>query len=1244
MIKPYALLVIFFLLLLTSGKVLAQRILVSDKQQKNLNDLSAEFNSKYQLNKVQAQSMAKKFNWPVSRKSVNGEILLLQGVTPLGFPVYLRTHNNTISAASTSTNLVQPGGSLGLNLSGSSTYLLNKLAMWDGGAVLAAHQEFSGKAVTIKDGSSSVSEHSTHVAGTMIAKGTYAPARGMSFGAGSLLSYDFNSDVTEMTAAASGLLLSNHSYGNVSGWDFNDTEGRWEWNGLPGDTEDYTFGFYDNRAQAWDRIAYNAPYYLIVESAGNSRTSNGPAIGATYWGYRSRTDQTMINKGARPAGISSNDGYDIISTSANAKNILTVGAVQQLPFGPSSRSSVAIGAFSSWGPTDDGRIKPDICGMGVDVLSTGSNTPTAYTTLSGTSMSAPNVTGSLYLLQEYFARQNSGNFMKAATLKGLACHTAFDAGNVGPDYIYGWGLLNTAKVAQAITDKGTKSMIAENTLQQGQMQTFNVIASGSGPLAVTISWTDPQGAVGVDGAIDNRTPKLVNDLDVRVNDGVTTFNPWILDPERPANAATTGNNIRDNVEQVYIAQAVPGRVYAITVSHKGSLSNPQAYALIATGIGGTAYCASAPTVNADSKINNVTFANLNTSTSTGCTTYTDHTDQTAELEQGKTYPLSLTLGTCGANFNKVAKVYIDWNGDGDFTDSGELVATTGVINATGTYVANVTVPGTVIPDAYSLMRVVLVETNNDAFINPCGTYNKGETQDYRVHFTQTSIDAGVLSVNAAVNNGACAGNTSLTVRLKNYGTVSITNIPVTVTITATNGNISTFTQTYTDNLPALAEEDFTLNSTFNALAGSTYTIKATVTLSGDPVSTNNEATATIVTGTPPVPSALSVFYCDDSKQYLLSGTGDGQLLWYRNTTDILPIAYGTGTTTTETPANDTFYAGIGDFVGKVGPANKNVFLAGGYGQYAFSVYVSAKIPLLIQSARLYIGNSGRITFRVTNASGQIVSTSTINAIATRTVPLPGAQANDPNDPGQVYPLNLSLPAAGNYTISVSYPSGSNATLFRNNGGVSGYPFNISDIFSITGNNGSSANPSPFYYYFYDVMVKSAGCASVARVPVKVTKPMITQNGNVLSSNFPTGNQWYFNGLPIDGATGQTYRAIESGDYEVHVLLSSGCTSNSEKFRYALVVLNPDPGSPIGLTLFPVPTNGPLNVAFQAPEDSEMKLSLVNSTGQIVYSGKRSILAGNFSTVIDVSSYPAGTYVLKVTLNNKNYAKKVIILK
>ncbi|MDO3626985.1 S8 family serine peptidase [Mucilaginibacter sp. BT774] len=1242
--KRYSLLLTCVLGLIFANTAFCQQPLVSADKKKELDAISVKANSSFARSQQQALSLASSKGWIVSRKTKKGGIQVLQGISRRGFPIYFTTDDNVISAATTSTNTVQPGGSLGLNLSGSSSILNNKLAVWDGGAVYRFHQEFSGKTITIAD-TSSIIDHATHVAGTMLAKGVYPPVKGMAFNASTLLSYDFNNDVAEMSKAAPGLLLSNHSYGELGGWVFDDSFNRWEWYGIPGDTVDYTFGFYGDHTQAFDKVAYTAPYYLIVEAAGNAHGSTGPAVGQDYYGYKSASDQTFVDKGPRPDSISSNNGYDCISSTANAKNILTVGAVDPLPYGPANSQSITTAYFSSWGPTDDGRIKPDIVGNGLNVLSTGSNSTTSYITLSGTSQAAPNITGSLYLLQEYYAQKNSGAFMRAATLKGLACHTAFDAGNVGPDYIYGWGLLDMKTAAQAITDNGTKSQIKENTLAQGATQTFNVVASGNGPFVATISWTDPAGSITPDGTINDRTPKLVNDLDIRISDGTTTYLPWVLDPNNPSATAATGDNIRDNVEQVYVSGAIPGKSYTIKVSHKRTLmSGSQAYSLIITGIGGSAYCASAPLSSADSRIDNVTLSNINNTPSSGCTTYSDYTNLTIRLEQNKTYPLSLTLGTCGANFNKAAKVYIDWNGNGVF-DANELVATTNIINATGIYTANITVPSTVVPGNFSLMRVVLTETSDTSTIKPCGSYAKGETQDYRVQFLQTSLDAGVIAVVNPSPGGNCSGSTPVTVTIKNFGSQTITNIPITVTITAPDNTVTTFNQLYTASLAPLTQDNFTFNNVFNITSGSTYIITATASLTGDLVPANNGIIDTVAIDNPPTGTDLSANYCNVANAYLMTGAGEGELLWYKNNNDTYPFAYGSTVLTSDAPVNNTYYVGLNDFSGTVGPATKNVFTAGGYNQFTPEVNVFTRIPVIIESARLYIGNSGRITFNVSNSSGEIVSTTSINAVATASNPSPGAKSDDPTDQGQVYNLNLLLPSAGNYSISATYDN--TATIYRSNGGVRGYPFKIGDVFGITGNTATSAGDTTyyrnFYYYFYDIQLKSPGCASASRQAVPVTKPVITQNGTTLSSSATANNQWYLNGTLIPGATGQTYSPTQSGNYRVEVSLANGCVAKSDNFAYVILPANPGEND-IGLTVFPNPANTQINVLFAANSAVNVNLSLVNIIGENEYTDKVVLNGGNFSTLIDVSKLAPGNYVLRLLYNYKLYTRKIIIVR
>ena len=270
----------------------------------------------------------------------------------------------------------------------------------------------------------------------------------------------------------------------------------------------------------------------------------------------------------------------------NAKNAMTVAAVNEVP-NYIDEFSVTMSSFSSWGPSDDGRIKPDISMKGVNVRSTLSTSNTATGLLSGTSMASPGITGTVLLLQQYY-NQLYSNYMKSATVKGLILHTADEAGNwPGPDYEYGWGLVNAEKAAIAIRDKNSltsnKSIIDELTLNTGATYTKTVIASGSVPLKISISWTDPKSSTINTGTVDPTTKYLVNDLDIKVTKDANTYYPWKMQGmSLPFEAATnTTTNDVDNFERVDINN--PSGTYTITVTHKGALSSgSQNFSLIAT--------------------------------------------------------------------------------------------------------------------------------------------------------------------------------------------------------------------------------------------------------------------------------------------------------------------------------------------------------------------------------------------------------------------------------------------------------------------------------------------------------------------------------------------------------------------------------------------------------------------------------------------------------------------------------------
>jgi len=506
-----------------------------------LSERSAIWEAEHHVRRQQALEYARLHRWPVRQTFSDGRTIELQYVDEHGLPVYFETRN-AAAAVTTGASHLHPGGRLRLFLTG-----FGRVAgVWDAGRIQTSHPEFEGR-VRMRDGANSDDSHATHVAGTIAAAGLQPNARGMAYQV-NVDGYDWNNDLVEMAnAAKDGMLISNHSYGIQLGWTRNN-DGSWRWTAHPDSTRDYRFGFYSNLSQRIDDIAYNAPYYTIVWAAGNDRSDAGD--------------------GSRPP-----DGpYDCIGPEAVAKNVLAIGAVAKIPNGYRESSQVRMSNFSAWGPVDDGRVKPDLVAAGVNLYSTETNGD--YGNKSGTSMAAPNATGSLLLLQQLYASLNNGKPMRAATLKSLAIQTVNQAGEgPGPDYRHGWGLLNVEKAARMLLYQDNANyFILEKTLTSGNTYEFTFDADGTGDIIATLSWTDPPGTP-PQAAMNPRDPMLVNDLDMRMFDQEgNEYFPWLLNPEQSMADPVKADNAIDNTEKILIEKPAPG-TYTLVISHKGALKN-----------------------------------------------------------------------------------------------------------------------------------------------------------------------------------------------------------------------------------------------------------------------------------------------------------------------------------------------------------------------------------------------------------------------------------------------------------------------------------------------------------------------------------------------------------------------------------------------------------------------------------------------------------------------------------------------
>ena len=400
-------------------------------------------------------------------------------------------------------NATIPG--IGYDLTGRGV----KIGIWDGN--LEKHIDHTGRVTTREY--ESPSSHGEHVSGTIGGAGILDPrAKGMAPQV-QIFGWNFNTQSNglpvyaerDLAAANDGVEITSNSYGlNLA------------------------TGYNINRYSAGDRgdddVTVKYPFLLNVYSNGNAQT-------------------------AYPGGF-------YTSTKAS-KNALHVAA---------NDPNDAISSYSSFGPTVDGRLVPQIAAVGSSVYSLDYNN--SYQVMSGTSMATPGTSGTLVLLYERF-KNIFGTKPLASLMKALVTNTAKDVGNPGPDYKYGFGNLNALRAVKVLD----QNMFYTASVTNGATYEKNIIVpAGLTSLKVMLSYSDI-------GATPGATNVLVNDLDITiVKDGTTTL-PWILDASVPNGAAKRGVDNLNNIEQITFDKPVAG-TYKIIVSGTRVPLNSQEFSVV----------------------------------------------------------------------------------------------------------------------------------------------------------------------------------------------------------------------------------------------------------------------------------------------------------------------------------------------------------------------------------------------------------------------------------------------------------------------------------------------------------------------------------------------------------------------------------------------------------------------------------------------------------------------------------------
>lgn len=155
-----------------------------------------------------------------------------------------------------------------------------------------------------------------------------------------------------------------------------------------------------------------------------------------------------------------------------------------------------------------------------------------------------------------------------------------------------------------------------------------------------------------------------------------------------------------------------------------------------------------------------------------------------------------------------------------------------------------------------------------------------------------------------------------------------------------------------------------------------------------------------------------------------------------------------------------------------------------------------------------------------------------------------------------------------------------------------------------------------------------------------TPPIISVNGNILTSSYTTGNHWYFNGLPIPNATGQNYTAPQNGYYHVVYTDSNGCQSASDSVQ--IVNVNTTPlETNHQLSVFPNPSDGMYHLIREGETLEEFNITVINTLGELIYKHTYSTWANGQTITLDLSFAPEGVYYLKVETKQNRMPVKMI---
>jgi hypothetical protein len=155
-------------------------------------------------------------------------------------------------------------------------------------------------------------------------------------------------------------------------------------------------------------------------------------------------------------------------------------------------------------------------------------------------------------------------------------------------------------------------------------------------------------------------------------------------------------------------------------------------------------------------------------------------------------------------------------------------------------------------------------------------------------------------------------------------------------------------------------------------------------------------------------------------------------------------------------------------------------------------------------------------------------------------------------------------------------------------------------------------------------------------------PIVTNTGITLHSSAATGNQWYFEGTLLAGATQQTYVATQEGHYWTIVTLN-GCSSDSSNHKLILTT-GIDQHSSVAINIYPVPNDGQFNVSITTASEESFSIRVYNDLGVKIFEDPKVDVNGSLNKVIDLRPVPDGVYTVIFENSQNQVVKKIVVNK